>query len=258
MNSYFYLALLASFMGPICYRFIPANTKIARFVDGMIITALVCLITFHILPESLAHSGITTILAVILGLVGPVFISQITKRKQCEIQKPFIIISALGFIAHNLIDGAALIIHPSAQKSTHLLALAIIIHRLIVSMGLYKTMSNSVGTYLSALALIGLNIAMACGFFFGNYIFTRMEADIFHILQSLTCGMLFHVLLHPHHLKELIKQAKNPSFLIKTQSVGAFCGIILACLAYLFWPAHSHLSHSSPEHRENHEQAISQ
>jgi len=258
MNSYFWLAVLSSFLGPVCYHFIPTDTKLARFVDGMIVTALVCLVTFHILPESLEHSGITSILAVILGLVGPVFISRMTKRSECEIQKPFLIISALGFVAHNLIDGAALIVHPTAQSSTHLLALAIVVHRLLVSMGLWKTMSSSFGSLISALALIGLNSAMACGYFFGQQIFSRMEADIFHILQCLTCGMLFHVLLHPHHIKELLKEARSPRFLIKTQSVGAFCGIILASLAYLFWPAHSHSTHSASEIRDNHEQSISQ
>jgi hypothetical protein len=258
MNSYFWLAVLSSFLGPLCYHFIPAETKLARFVDGMIVTALVCLVSFHILPESLEHSGITSILAVILGLIGPVFISRMTKRSECEIQKPFLIISALGFVAHNLIDGAALIVHPSAQSSTHLLALAIVIHRLLVSMGLWKTMSSSFGNLLSFLALIALNTAMACGYFFGQQIFSRMEADIFHTLQCLTCGMLFHVLLHPHHIKELLKQARNPGFLIKTQSVGAFCGIILASLAYLFWPAHSHSTHGASETRDKHEQSISQ
>lgn len=257
MNSYFWLAVIASFMGPVCYHCIPAGTKLARFVDGMIVTALVCLVSFHILPESLAHSGITTIIAVTLGLMGPVFMSQMTKRSQCEIQKPFLVISALGFVAHNLIDGAALIVHPSAQSSTHLLALAIVVHRLLVSMALWKTMSSSFGTMLSTLALVALNSAMACGYFFGEQIFSRLDVDILHILQSLTCGMLFHVLLHPHHLKELLKEARSPKFLIKTQSVGAFCGIVLATLAYLFWPAHSHSEPHSPEAQENHEQSIS-
>jgi hypothetical protein len=240
-------------LGPVCYHFIPPQTTIARFVDGMIVTALVCLISFHILPESLAHSGITTILAVILGLIGPVFISKMTRRTECEIQKPFLIISALGFVAHNLIDGAALIVHPSAQSSTHLLALGIIVHRLLVSMGLWKTLAASFGPLLSAAALIGLNMAMALGFFFGTYIFNSLEADILHILQCLTCGMLFHVLLHPHHLKELLKEAKNPRFLVKTQSVGAFCGLILASLAYMFWPAHSHSTPNFSKDRDYHE-----
>jgi hypothetical protein len=239
MNLYFWLAVSSTLLGPVCYHFIPAHTKLSRFVDGMIVTALVCLISLHILPESLEHSGITTILAVVLGLVGPVFISQLTKRSQCEIQKPFLIISALGFIAHNLLDGAALIIHPSAQNSTHLLALAVVIHRLLVSMAMWKTTSHTFGLGLSAAALVALTGAMACGFFFGEQIFTHMDADILHILQSLTCGMLFHVLLHPHHLKELLK-ARSPKLWINIQSMGACCGIILAVLAYLFWPAHIH------------------
>lgn len=240
MNSYFILAVLASLLGPVCYHLIPPNTKLSRFIDGMIVTALVCLVALHILPESLEHSGFGTSLAIVLGLVGPVFISRLTKRNECEIQKPFLIISALGFIAHNLLDGAALIIHPSAQSSTHLLALAIIVHRLLVSMAMWKTLSNSFGKALSILGLLSLNAAMACGFLFGEQIFTRLEADILHFLQSLTCGMLFHILLHPHHIKELLRSARSPRFLIQIQSVGAFCGIVLAILAYLFWPAHIH------------------
>ncbi|HXW60439.1 MAG TPA: hypothetical protein VEK06_02770 [Myxococcota bacterium] len=255
MNIYFWLAVLSSLCGPIFYHLIPTGTKISRFVDGMIVTALVCLISLHILPESLEHSGLSTSLAVVLGLVGPVFISRLTKRSECEIQKPFLVISALGFVAHNLLDGAALIIHPSAQSSTHLLALAVIVHRLLVSMAMWKTLSTSFGVLLSILGLFSLNAAMACGFFFGEQIFTRMEADILHFLQSLTCGMLFHILLHPHHLKELLRKARSPRFLIRTQSMGAFCGILLAILAYMFWPAHIHST--TNEGVENNEQTRS-
>lgn len=240
MNFYFWLAVLSSFLGPVCYHFIPAHTKLSRFVDGMIVTALVCLVSLHILPESLEHSVFITVIAVVLGLVGPVFISKLTKRSECEIQKPFLIISALGFIAHNLLDGAALIIHPLAQNSTHLLALAVVVHRLLVSMAMWKTMSKSFGVFISAGALIGLNMAMAGGFFFAEQIFRHLDPNILHVLQALTCGMLFHVLLHPHHLKEFLKEARSPKILIEIRSAGAYCGIILAVLAYLFWPAHIH------------------
>lgn len=253
MNTYFWLAVLSSLFGPICYHLIPAQTKISRFVDGMIVTALVCLVALHILPESLEHSGLSTSLAVVLGLVGPVFISRLTKRSECEIQKPFLIISALGFVAHNLLDGAALIVHPSAQGSTHLLALAIIVHRLLVSMAMWKTLSTSFGKTLSIFGLLSLNAAMACGFFFGEQIFTRMQADVLHFLQSLTCGMLFHILLHPHHIKEMLRSVRSPRVLIRVQSMGAFCGILLAVLAYMFWPAHIH-STTHEEGVENHEQ----
>lgn len=252
MNIYFWLAVASSLLGPLCYHLVPTKTKASRFVDAMVVTALVCLVTLHILPESLEHSGLLTSFAVALGLVGPVLISQITKRSQCEIQKPFLVISALGFVAHNLLDGAALVIHPSAQNSTHLLALAIVTHRLLVSMAMWKTISQSVGKALSIVGLITLNATMACGFFFGEQLFTRMEADILHFLQCLTCGMLFHILLHPHHIKELIREARSPKFLIRGQSVGAFCGMLLALLAYLFWPAHIH-STTNDESTEHHE-----
>jgi len=247
MNYYFCLAVLSSLLGPFCFYLIPENSRVSRFIDGLILTALVCLVSLHILPESLEHSGFTTMIAVILGLVGPVFISQVTKRQQCEIQKPFLIISGLGFVAHNLLDGTALVIHPSAHNSTHLLALAVVVHRLLVSMAMWKTLSKTFGKMLSAFALIGLTSAMAFGYFFSEHIFTSMEADILHILQSLACGMLFHVLLHPHHIKELFQDVKTSKYFIKTQSVGALCGIILAVIAHLFWPAHSHPSEPHAE-----------
>lgn len=240
MNLYFLLALIASAVGPLLYSLIAPLDRLCRFIDAMVITAIVCLISLHILPESMAHSGITTLAAVSLGLFGPVLLSYLSKRSQCEIQKPLIIISVLGFIAHNMLDGAALIIHPDEHRSTHLLALAIVIHRLIVSMALWKTLSKSFGFILSVCALTGLSFAMAMGYYFSDQIFTTMDANIFHILQSLSCGMLFHVLLHPHHLKELFVQWKKPSLLLHLQSAGALCGILLAILAYIFWPAHIH------------------
>jgi hypothetical protein len=240
MNWYFWLALSLSLLGPFCYYWIARHTKISRFFDSMIVTALICLVSLHILPESLAHAGFTTIIAVTLGLVGPVFLSQITKRNQCEIQKPFLIISVFGFVAHNMLDGAALVVHPDAENSIHLLAFAVAIHRFVESIAIWKTMSKSFGILLSACGLASLSLAMIVGYFFGEQIFTRMDAGLLHMLQALACGMIFHVVLHPHHIKELLTEAKASKYLIKFQSAGAFCGLLLAMLAYLFWPTHSH------------------
>jgi hypothetical protein len=240
MNLYFVLALAASVLGPLLYCLIAPFERTARFVDAMVITAIVCLISLHILPESMQHSGITTLAAVTLGLFGPVLLSRISKRSQCEIQRPLIIISVLGFIAHNMLDGAALVIHPDEHRSTHLLALAIVIHRVIVSMALWKTLSKNFGLVLSICALTGLSFAMAMGYYFSEQLFVTMDANIFHILQSLSCGMLFHVLLHPHHIKEIFVKWKTPAFFMHIQSAGAICGLLLAVLAYVFWPAHIH------------------
>lgn len=251
MNWYFWLAVIMSLAGPFFYQWISARTKLLRFFDGMIITSLVCLVTLHILPESLEHAGLTTIVAVALGLVGPLFLSQLLKRNECEIQKPFLVISIFGFVAHNMLDGAALVIHPHSEGSIHLLAFAVAIHRFVESIAIWKTTSRSFGAMGSSLALGGLSLAMVTGFFFGETIFTKMDSSILHFLQALACGMIFHVLLHPHHIKEMITEAKASRFLIKIQSAGAVCGLVLAVLAYAFWPAHSH---SSPHHHE-HEKA---
>lgn len=240
MNWYFWLAVIMSLVGPFFYQWISARKKISRFFDGMILTALVCLVSLHILPESLEHAGLITIVAVTLGLVGPVFLSQVLKRSQCEIQKPFLIVSVCGFVAHNMLDGAALVIHPNAEGSIHLLALAVAIHRFVESIALWKTLSRSFGGLVSSFALTGLSLAMVGGFFFGEQIFTKMDAVVLHFLQALACGMIFHVMLHPHHIKEMIIEAKASKFLIKIQSAGAFCGLVLALLAYMFWPSHSH------------------
>lgn len=241
MNWNFWLAVAMSLLGPICYYGISKQKGISRFFDGMIITALVCLVSLHILPESLSHSGITTMIAVTLGLVGPVFLSRMTNRKECEIQKPFLVISIFGLVAHNMLDGAALIVHPNAQGSTHLLALAVGLHRFIESIAIWKTTSKSFGVLTSILILAGLSLAMVAGYIFGEQIFFTMDESLLYVLQALACGMIFHVLLHPHHLKEFINEAKEGKFWLKMQSVGACCGLILAVLAYLFWPAHIHV-----------------
>lgn len=229
-----------SLAGPFFYQWICHKHGISRFFDGMVVTALICLVTLHILPESFSHSTITTMVAVTLGLVGPVFLSRLTNRSECEIQKPFLIISMFGFVAHNMLDGAALIVHPHAQGSTHLLALAVGLHRFIESIAVWKTISRSFGNLVSTFVLGGLSLAMVSGYIFGEQIFLTMDENILHILQALACGMIFHVVLHPHHLREFISEAKEGSLLAKIQSFGAFCGLVLAILAYLFWPAHIH------------------
>lgn len=252
MNWYFLLAVLLSLLGPFCYHWIANRTTLCRFFDGMIITALICLVSLHILPESFEHAGLTTIIAVTLGLVGPVFLSKLSQRSQCEIQKPFLVISIFGFVAHNMLDGAALVVHPNAASSIHLLALAVAIHRFVESIAIWKTTSRSFGWPISILALAGLSMAMVFGFFFGEQIFTKMDPSILHSLQALACGMIFHVVLHPHHLKELIQEAKSSKHLVKVQSAGAFCGLILAILAYLFWPSHSHSTIDNQEKNQIH------
>lgn len=237
MNNYFILALVASLAGPLLYHIVPHKTKAFKFMDGMILTALLGLICLHIVPESLEYLGFITFIAVILGLLGPVLFSKLTKKSECEIQKPFLFLTALGFIAHNVLDGAALVIHPHEHKSIHLLALAVVAHRLLVSMALWQTSYKSFGLLKSIVGLIGLCLAMSMGYFFSEQLFTRMHADILHILQSVSCGMLFHVLLHPHHIKEIFN---NKSISFNSQSVGAFCGLLVAIIVYLYWPSHLH------------------
>jgi hypothetical protein len=146
-----------------------------------------------------------------------------------------------------MLDGAALVIHPHAEGSIHLLAFAVAIHRFVESIAIWKTTSRSFGFIASSCVLGGLSLAMVLGFFFGEQIFTKMDASILHFLQALACGMIFHVLLHPHHIKEMFQEAKASRFLIQIQSAGAFCGLVLALLAYLFWPAHSH---TAPHHEK--------
>lgn len=256
MNFYFWLAVLMSLLGPVCYHLLAARKEISRFFDGLIVTALICLVTLHILPESLESSRFVTLVGVTLGLLGPLLLSEVTKRKQCEIQKPFLVITIFGFIAHNMLDGAALVIHPEAQGSIHLFALAVAIHRFVESIALWKTLSKSFGNLVSALALSGLSLAMVSGYLFGEQIFTQTDSRILHIFQSLACGLIFHILLHPHHLKELIAEAKAGHFLIRIQSAGAFCGLVLAVLAYLFWPAHIHsTTHQEKAHIHAHSES---
>lgn len=240
MNIYFLLTLSSSIIGPLCYELISERFHLAKFFDGMVIAILIGLISLHILPESFQHTGATTFLAVTFGLLGPVFLSRLLKKNQCEIQKPFLFISILGFIAHNMLDGAALVIHPHSNKSSHLLALAIVVHRLLENMAIWRTLSKNLNFWLSSASICGLSLAMALGYFAGEAIFLRLDANFFHILQSLACGLLFHVLIHPHHIKEMLKTHSPKQLVIKTQSVGAFFGLILAILAYMFWPSHIH------------------
>jgi zinc transporter ZupT len=238
MNWYFWLAILMTLLGPGFYYCLSSYSGISRFFDGMSTMVLLGLVTLHILPESFAHSGFITMLSVTVGLLGPVLLSNLTKRKQCEIQKPFLIMSIFGLIAHNMLDGAALVVHPNAQNSIHMLALAVAIHRFLESMAIFKTLSKSFGMWAGILALLGMSFAMAGGFFFGEQLFTSMDEGFLHILQSLACGMIFHVVLHPHHIKEILSET-NGKFAIK-QSAGAFCGLLIAVLAYMFSPNHPH------------------
>ena len=73
MNWYFILAVAMSLLGPIFYLWISKKTSIVHFFDGMVITALICLVALHILPHSLSHSSIITMAAISLGLLGPVY-----------------------------------------------------------------------------------------------------------------------------------------------------------------------------------------
>jgi hypothetical protein len=238
MNWYFWLAILMTLLGPGFYYCLSSNSSIARFFDAMSTMVLLGLVTLYILPESFEHAGFITMLSVTIGLLGPVLLSYLTKRSECEIQKPFLIMSIFGLIAHNMLDGAALVVHPNAQNSIHLFALAVVIHRFLESMAIFRTVSNSFNSKAGLLAIVGMSLAMASGFFFSAQIFLSMDEKFLHILQSLVCGMIFHVVLHPHHIKEILVKPAG-KFHIK-QSAGAFCGLLIVIFAYIFTPAHIH------------------
>jgi hypothetical protein len=246
MNAYFILATVATLLGPFGYKILVQKHSLSRFFDGLVIAALIGLVTLHILPESLEQGGGLSIIAMLIGLLGPLLLSRFSRKKDCEIQKPFLIISIIGFVAHNMLDGAAIVSAPYVKHSSHLLALAVIIHRFIVSMALWRTLSPQLGKSLSALSLFGLSAAMAVGFIGGEHFISHSQEELLYTLQALAGGMLFHVILHPHHVGEIKKQFYIGQIKIKVKSMGAICGLAFAIFAYLFWPAHSHSTHTNP------------
>ena len=129
------LSILTLFAGPALYHWMKKGDLIARTVERVIVTALVVLVVFLLVPESLSELGILAIGLMAAGYLLPGLL-EISLRKSAHTWHLLSIIAALaGLVLHSMLDGAGLASSEITESSR--LGAAIALHRLGVGLVLW-------------------------------------------------------------------------------------------------------------------------
>jgi len=243
-----FLSFCALLMGPILCCAARKYSTLLKFVDAFIICSVFSLMAFHVLPESIAHGGLISILAASIGLFGPLLFSKIYNDNSCRVHSSLVSIASLGLISHAILEGMALAsFSPNSSHQALFLGFAIVLHRLPEGVGIWRVTQSNLGKKAGILALFIVASATLGGFFFGESWFMHSSERVLMIFESLMAGVLLHIIFHRHHLIQLKPHDHSHSrtkifynFPLSTKA-GAFCGFFLViCLSLSPAANHNH------------------
>ncbi len=177
MNLAMIYLLLGCFLligAPLYVDFFSKNLRIKQVVEFSMAIYLIYAVFFHLLPESWAIIGYSTILLVATAYIS-FYVVDVELFKYQKAAKSLNFLILLGLTTHMLIDGAALggiqyglKIHSHSVHhfdSVHL-GLSILVHRMPLAMILWKILRKQMNIYFALAMMLLLALANIFGFFF--------------------------------------------------------------------------------------------
>lgn len=199
--TYLIASCIALLLGPLCFRYLNADSGLHKGLDGFIFVSLGGLVLIHILPELLAHGGLLAIVFVILGLWGPTASEKLFHRYSEITHKLTLIFGITGLLLHTATDGGALVLAQQGNSSA-LLALGVILHRLPVGLAIWWLLKPQAGR-LWASTVLGLMIVLTVlGYVAGEQLLHQLNIDNTVYLQAFVTGSILHVVMHQPHVHE--------------------------------------------------------
>lgn len=257
------LSILCLIAGPLVLQNAQRLGMHLQFLDAFVAVSVGGLIIFHVLPESVSHGGMYSILFFLVGLVGPFLYGYVLKTKTCQLQKPFLLLTVVGLIAHSILDGLALFQSGSTEhEGSLMLGMAIILHRFPEGVGIWRFTRGQLFRRWFYLFMAVVMSSTILGFFFGAKILVHTSEEMLFFFQSVMAGALLHVLFHSHHHEEIHEheaahdhapQHKHAQPRFTRQSLsGAGLGVLLliafSMLHPLMHPSHSHDENCTHNH----------
>ena len=191
------LSIISLFIGPILYQWMRRGGIAAKAFDSVIITVLILLMAFFLIPESWAELGYGSIALILAGYLLPGVLEHLIKRVAHTLHLVSLLLALAGLALHAMLDGAALNAGDDALSSN--LSLAIVIHRFGVGMMIWMMVQPLFGRQI-AFGVLGFAALATVGGYLLSEILLGLEGDYaMSVIQALIIGMIVHSLIHRSH-----------------------------------------------------------
>ena len=236
-------SLIALVLAPLLYRWARAVPGALAALDGFVFVSIAGLTIGHVLPETVELAGWGTLLAALLGMIGPLLVERWIHRAAERVHETALGLALLGVLAHAVADGMALsgVGHHGGEG---VLPVAVLVHRLPVALTVWSLLATPYGVTraLGVLAVIG--VGTVAGFGYGGGATAGWSATWLGYFQALVAGSLLHVVIHSATHDDA--EAARPFGWHLPSGIGALLGLGLV-FALGSWEVGGH-AHEAAEH----------
>ena len=196
-NTLLLLSLVLLFIGPVLYQWLRRGGFIARAFDTLIVTVLVIMMAFLLIPESWGELGYWSILLMLTGYLAPGLLEHLIKRAAHTLHIVSLLLALAGLALHAMLDGAALTV--SNGDSWSQLSLAVVLHRMGAGMMLWMMVQPVFGRHVAFAVLGFVALATVAGYQLSVPILGLEGHHAMSIIQAIIIGMIVHSLVHRSH-----------------------------------------------------------
>jgi len=239
-------SLLALAVGPLLVSRVKDIRSATVAIDAFVIVAIGGLILVHILPGALTKGGWGALLALVIGLFGPLLAERGLRPGVSSTAGRLVIFLALaGLAAHAVIDGLALghdhaghdshaghshgpgEPHDHGAESKGLMSLAVVLHRLPVGIGIWWLIPRTLGPGIAVLTLLLIGGATVFGFAVEGVAMDGLRSGrALAIFEGLLAGSLLHVVFHSHLPRARKERGWEPASALGTiAALGILVGV---------------------------------
>jgi len=184
------IATLALVVGPLLERLGRSLPAVAAMIDGLTVGGIVVVSLFELMPEAGAHLGWWALALFVLGLCLPL-VAERALVKSASLRSSVGVLVLLLFVAHVVIEGAALV-SKSYDERLGLATLVVVVgHRLPLAALLWGQASLRFGRTIA----IGALAAVAALTWFGPLVIPNEHGEFTAALSALLAGGLLHLVL---------------------------------------------------------------
>lgn len=205
------LCMAIVFLGPLLHPLTERSKNFTSFMDGFVLTAVVALVFFHILPYTIEHKGWLALVMAFTGMLLPNLFEKWGSQVAKASHRLALILAIVGLTLHMFMDGIILIqpefVHQNSHSHEAILPLAVLIHRIPMALMVWWVLRNHTSKKTSLIVLFLMGMATALGYFFGVHVLHGSEHASFGLFEALVAGTLLHVIFHYHQPKTKTNKA---------------------------------------------------
>ncbi len=192
-----FLSIILLFIGPLLYQWLSQSGFVARAFDSLIVTVLVILMAFLLIPETWTELGFSSVVLILAGYLAPGLLEQLVKKAAHSLHVASLLLALVGLALHAMLDGAALTV--GQGETTSSLSVVVVIHRFGAGMMLWLMVQPVFGRRAAIGVLIFVALATLAGYFLSETVL-GLEGDYtMSVIQALIIGVIVHSLVHRGH-----------------------------------------------------------